>query len=52
MELDREARKGVQKVEEKVYQGTSANNTWPRQKNEDRSRYVRLCSRRSSINRM
>jgi len=46
MELDREARKGVQKVEEKVYQGTSANNTWPRQKNEDRSRYVRLCSRR------
>ena len=32
MELDREASQGVQKVEEKIYQGTSASSIWPRQK--------------------
>ena len=37
MGVDREAEKGISRVERKVYKGTSISSTGLRQKNEDRS---------------
>jgi len=49
VEVDGETRKGVQRLEEKNYKKTGVNSTRLRQKNKDRSRYVRLYNMRSVV---
>ena len=47
--LDREAREGIQRIKREVYKRASVNSIRFRQKNEDGSRYVRLCNGRDII---
>ena len=49
MRLDREAREGIQRIKREVYKRASVNSIRFRQKNEDGSRYVRLCNGRDII---
>ena len=50
MGLDREARRGIQKTEGMVYEGTGASGTGLRQENANGSRCVRLCNNESIVN--
>ena len=50
--LDKKIRKGILRAKEEVHKITSVSSTRSRQKNEDRSRYVRLYYRESFIYRM
>jgi len=47
--MDRETGKSIQGAKIKVYQGTSVSSTRLRQKNENGSRYIRLCNGRDFI---
>jgi len=49
VELNRKAGEDVWRIEEKIYKGTGVSSTRLREKDEDRSRYIRLCHRRSFI---
>ena len=50
MEVDRKIRENIWKVKGKVYKRTSVSSTRLRQKNENKSRYIRLYNRGSTIN--
>jgi len=47
--MDREARRGIQRVKGEIHKRTSINNTRSKQKNENESKYIRLCDRGSII---
>jgi len=47
--LDRKTGKGVSEVEEEIHKGTGISSARLRQKNEDRSKCIGLCDRRSFI---
>ena len=50
--MNRKTREGIWGTEEEIYKETSVSNTGSRQKNEDRSRYIRLYNKRDTIYRV
>ena len=50
VELNRKAGEDIWEVEREIHKGTSIRSARSRQKNEDGSKYVRLCNGRSIIN--
>jgi len=48
--VDRIVEEGIWGIEEEVYKRTSVASARLRKKNEDESRYIRLCNKKSTIN--
>ena len=52
MEIEKETRESIWKVERSIHNGASLGNTRPGQRNESRSKYVRLYNREGVVNKV
>jgi len=52
VELRRGIERGIQKVKKGIYNKTSTSSAWLRQEDESGNKYIRVCNRRSVIDKV